>query len=159
MRDELTRWTQFLSRASILVSKDHQVSEDHRGFLVPIVICILVPKVRNLKKIASIKTTSMHHRRAIIGFLAKLDINELPLNYLHDDTLMESVVRILASCASRIEHVLDTLMESVVRILASCAPNVDETKSMCIQEEDVGEEKQVMASLGPKHFKDLDLYA
>ncbi|GKC09707.1 retrovirus-related pol polyprotein from transposon TNT 1-94, partial [Tanacetum coccineum] len=64
--------------APILVS-NHRVSEDHRGFLVPIVIRILVPKVRNLKKLASRKTASVRRRKAIIGYLAELDINELPL--------------------------------------------------------------------------------
>ncbi|GJZ51936.1 small subunit processome component 20 homolog isoform X1, partial [Tanacetum coccineum] len=194
LRDELTRWS--LSRESQLVS------EDHRDFLVPIVIRILVPKVRKLKKLASRKTASVHHRKAIIGFLAELDINELPLFFtllikplqtgssgvsdVDESSLTTAIfdsssvsrhltldnIKSLSSKkvygflhvteeiigifdATRIEPVLDTLMESVVRILASCAPTVDETKSMCIQEEDVGEEKQAMASLGPKHFKDL----
>lgn len=47
LRDELTRWS--LSRES------HLVSEEHREFLVPIVIRILVPKVRKLKTLASRK--------------------------------------------------------------------------------------------------------
>ncbi|GJX79607.1 small subunit processome component 20 homolog isoform X1 [Tanacetum coccineum] len=194
LRDELTRWS--LSRESQLVS------EDHRDFLVPIVIRILVPKVRKLKKLASRKTASVHHRKAIIGFLAELDINELPLFFallikplqtgssgvgdVDESSLTTAIfdsssvsrhftldnIRSLSSKkvygflhvteeiigifdATRIEPVLDTLMGSVVRILASCAPTVDETKSMCIQEEDVGTEKQAMASLGSKHFKDL----
>nr|GEV01026.1 hypothetical protein [Tanacetum cinerariifolium] len=194
LRDELTRWS--LSRESRLVS------EDHRDFLVPIVIRILVPKVRKLKKLASRKTASVHHRKAVIGFLAELDINELPLFFALlikplqtgssgvDDVCespetpaiidSSSVSRLITLDnikslsskkvygflhvteeiigvfdASRIEPVLDTLMGSVVRILASCAPTMDETKDTCIQEEDVGEEKQTMASLGPKHFKDL----
>ncbi|KAI3808247.1 hypothetical protein L1987_24196 [Smallanthus sonchifolius] len=52
LRDELTRWS--LSRESRLVS------ELHRDSLVPL-------------------AASMHHRKAVIGFLAELDINELPL--------------------------------------------------------------------------------
>ena len=52
LRDELTRWS--LSRESQLVS------EDHRDFLVPIVIRILVPKVRKLKKLASRKVGSVN---------------------------------------------------------------------------------------------------
>ncbi|KAJ9555652.1 hypothetical protein OSB04_010266 [Centaurea solstitialis] len=71
LRDELTRWS--LSRESNLVS------EEHRDRLVPLVIRILVPKVRKLKTLASRKAASVHHRKAVIGFLAELDINELPL--------------------------------------------------------------------------------
>ena len=52
LRDELTRWS--LSRESQLFS------EDHRDFLVPIVIRILVPKVRKLKKLASRKVRSVN---------------------------------------------------------------------------------------------------
>nr|XP_043629943.1 small subunit processome component 20 homolog [Erigeron canadensis] len=71
LRDELTRWS--LSRES------HLVSEQHRDCLVPLVIRLLVPKVRKLKTLASRKAASVHHRKAVIGFLAELDINELPL--------------------------------------------------------------------------------
>ncbi|XP_022025733.1 small subunit processome component 20 homolog isoform X2 [Helianthus annuus] len=71
LRDELTRWS--LSRDS------HLVSEQHRDSLVPLVIRLLVSKVRNLKTLASRKAASMHHRKAVIAFLAELDINELSL--------------------------------------------------------------------------------
>ncbi|KAK1435340.1 hypothetical protein QVD17_01101 [Tagetes erecta] len=190
LRDELTRWS--LSRESPLVS------EQHRDRLVPFVIRLLVPKVRKLKTLASRKAASMHHRKAVIGFLAELDINELPLffgllikplqigssgvddlgeliwnlrntpatfdssailrhftmdnikslsskkiyGFLH---VTEEILGVFDE--SRIKPVLDTLMGSVVRILASCAPSIDE--------EDGGAEKQTMASWAPKQFKDL----
>lgn len=137
----------------------------------------------------------MHHRKAVIGFLAELDINELQLFYAllikplqsgssgvdeMDELLWstpetsanvgsssvlrhftmdnikslsskkiygflhvtEEIIRVFDE--SRIKPVLDTLMGSVVRILASCAPLMDGTKNMCVQEEDGGEEKQAM---------------
>ncbi|XP_071696721.1 uncharacterized protein [Rutidosis leptorrhynchoides] len=190
LRDELTRWS--LSRESGLVS------EQHRDFLVPIVIRLLVPKVRKLKKLASRKAASMHHRKAVIGFLAELDINELPLFFAllikplqsglsGDDNMNEllwatpktsasfdfsSVLRHFTMAnikslsskkiygflhvteeiigvfdESRINPILDTLMGSVVRILACCAPSV--------VEEDGGTEQKAMTSFGPKQFKDL----
>lgn len=47
LREELTTWT--------LAKESSQIQEAHRGFLVPIVIRILVPKVRKLKTLASRK--------------------------------------------------------------------------------------------------------
>lgn len=47
LREELTTWS--LSRESI------QIDEQHRNYIVPIVIRILVPKVRKLKALASRK--------------------------------------------------------------------------------------------------------
>lgn len=190
LRDELTRWS--LSRES------HLVSEHHRDCLVPLVIRLLVPKVRKLKTLASRKAASVHHRKAVIGFLAELDINELPLffallikplrtgssgvddmdellwsspktpaNFNSSSVLSHFTMDNIQSLSSkkiygflhvteevlgvfdesRINPVLDTLMGSVVRILASCAPSKDE--------EDSGAEKQSMTSFGPKQFKDL----
>lgn len=48
LRDELTRWS--LSRTSI-----DPVDERHRAYLVPVVVRILMPKVRNLKMLGSQK--------------------------------------------------------------------------------------------------------
>lgn len=132
----------------------------------------------------------MHHRKAVIGFLAELDISELPLFFgllikplqiglSGDDDMGELIwnshktpakfdssaifkhltmdnIKSLSSKKiygflhvteeifgvfdeSRIKPVLDTLMGSVVRILASCAPSMDE--------EDDGAEKQSMVRL------------
>ncbi|KAL8239479.1 hypothetical protein R6Q59_016046 [Mikania micrantha] len=190
LRDELTRWN--LSRES------HLVSEHHRDSLVPLVIRLLVPKVRSLKTLASRKAASMHHRKAVIGFLAELDIDELPLFFallikplliglvgvddmseliwsspkpfaIFDSSafLEHFIMDHIKSLSSkkiygflhvteeilgvfdelRIKPVLDTLMGSVVRILASCALSMDE--------EDGRAEKQSMASLAPKQLKDL----
>ncbi|KAL3360047.1 hypothetical protein AABB24_016514 [Solanum stoloniferum] len=71
LREELTTWS--LSRESDLVDTRH------RAFLVPVVIRVLSPKVRKLKALASRKHASVHHRKAILGFLAQLDVEELPL--------------------------------------------------------------------------------
>ncbi len=47
LREELTTWT---------LSKESNLIEDqHRAYLVPIVIRLLMPKVRNLKTLASRK--------------------------------------------------------------------------------------------------------
>ncbi|XP_060178660.1 uncharacterized protein LOC132608895 isoform X2 [Lycium barbarum] len=71
LREELTTWS--LSRESNFVDTRHRV------FLVPVVIRILAPKVRKLKALASRKHASVQHRKAILGFLAQLDVEELPL--------------------------------------------------------------------------------
>ncbi|CAN4120834.1 unnamed protein product [Withania somnifera] len=71
LREELTTWS--LSRESDIVDTRH------RAFLVPVVIRVLAPKVRKLKALASRKHASVHHRKAILGFLAQLDVEELPL--------------------------------------------------------------------------------
>lgn len=47
LREELTTWS--LSRES------HLIEDDHRSNLVPLVICLLMPKVRKLKTLASRK--------------------------------------------------------------------------------------------------------
>eukprot|EP00268_Persea_americana_P031222 TRINITY_DN30328_c0_g1_i1.p1 TRINITY_DN30328_c0_g1~~TRINITY_DN30328_c0_g1_i1.p1 ORF type:complete len:2757 (-),score=438.74 TRINITY_DN30328_c0_g1_i1:344-7405(-) len=71
LREELTTWT---------LSKDsNQIQEEHRGYLVPVVIRLLMPKVIKLKTLASRKHTGVQHRRAVLSFLAQLDVNELPL--------------------------------------------------------------------------------
>lgn len=71
LRETLTTWS--LSIQSTLIQ------ENHRAYLVPLVIRLLVPKVRKLKTFASRKNTSVHHRKAVLGFFAQLEVNELPL--------------------------------------------------------------------------------
>ncbi|MCH98519.1 small subunit processome component 20-like protein [Trifolium medium] len=55
------------------------IEECHRAYLVPLVIRLLMPKVRKLKGLASRKKASICHRKAILSFIAGLDITELPL--------------------------------------------------------------------------------
>ncbi|XP_077215224.1 ARM repeat superfamily protein [Tasmannia lanceolata] len=69
--NELTTWT--------LSKESYHIQEGHRGHLIPIVIRLLAPKVRKPKMLASKKHAGSHHRRAVLCFLAQLDINELPL--------------------------------------------------------------------------------
>lgn len=71
LREELTTWS--LSRESNLIDGQH------RTHVVPIVIRILVPKVRKIKTLTTRKHSSVHHRRAILGFLAQLETDELSL--------------------------------------------------------------------------------
>ncbi|KAK9122055.1 hypothetical protein Syun_019672 [Stephania yunnanensis] len=60
------------------VSKDcHHIQEHHREFLVPLIIRVLMPKVRKLKTISSRKQASIDHRKAVLGFLTQLDVDEL----------------------------------------------------------------------------------
>ncbi|KAL5542673.1 hypothetical protein UlMin_010383 [Ulmus minor] len=70
-REELTTWS--LSRESNLIE------EHHRAYLVPIVIRLLMPKVRKLKKHDSRKHES---RKAVLGFIAHLEVDELPLFFV-----------------------------------------------------------------------------
>lgn len=71
LREELTTWA---------VSKESQnIQEGHRISLIPIIIRLLTPKVRKLKTLASRKHTGVSHRRALLGFLAQLDVSELHL--------------------------------------------------------------------------------
>ncbi|XP_057768678.1 uncharacterized protein LOC130988750 [Salvia miltiorrhiza] len=72
LRDELARWS--LSRTSM-----GSVDEQHRISLVPVVVRILTPKVRNLKMLGTQKNACVHHRKAVLEFLAELDLDELPL--------------------------------------------------------------------------------
>ncbi|THG05804.1 hypothetical protein TEA_026415 [Camellia sinensis var. sinensis] len=71
LREELTTWS--------LSKESNHIEEHHRTYLVPLVTRILIPKVRKPKTLASRKHTSVHLRKAVLGFLAQLDINELPL--------------------------------------------------------------------------------
>ncbi|RDY00034.1 Small subunit processome component 20-like protein, partial [Mucuna pruriens] len=71
LREELTTWS--LSRESEIIE------ECHRAYIVPLVIHLLMPKVRKLKGLASRKKASICHRKAILSFVAGLDVIELPL--------------------------------------------------------------------------------
>ncbi|OVA05421.1 Down-regulated-in-metastasis protein [Macleaya cordata] len=71
LREELATWS--------LSKESHHIQEVHRGYLIPIVVRLLIPKVRKLKTLASRKHASVHHRRAVLGFLGQLDVGELPL--------------------------------------------------------------------------------
>ncbi|XP_020264631.1 small subunit processome component 20 homolog isoform X1 [Asparagus officinalis] len=71
LREELAIWS---------ASKDSQcIQECHRGPMIPILIRLLTPKVRNLKTLGSRKHTGVSHRRAVLCFLAQLDVDELHL--------------------------------------------------------------------------------
>ncbi|KAL2955225.1 hypothetical protein AAZX31_18G015600 [Glycine max] len=71
LREELTTWS--LSRESEIIE------ECHRAYLVPLVIRLLMPRVRKLKGLASRKKASICHRKSILSFIAGLDVVELPL--------------------------------------------------------------------------------
>ncbi|KAK9281533.1 hypothetical protein L1049_004436 [Liquidambar formosana] len=71
LREELTTWS--LSKEANLID------EQHRACLVPLVIRILIPKVRKLKTLASRKHSSLHLRKAVLGFISQLVVDELPL--------------------------------------------------------------------------------
>ncbi|XP_058078049.1 uncharacterized protein LOC131226271 isoform X2 [Magnolia sinica] len=71
LREELTTWS--------LSKEYHHIQERHRGHLIPLVIRILMPKVRKLKTLSSRKHAGVSHRKAVLCFLSELDINELPL--------------------------------------------------------------------------------
>ncbi|TYJ14812.1 hypothetical protein E1A91_A10G142700v1 [Gossypium mustelinum] len=71
LREELTTWS--LSKEAGLIE------EVHRVHLVPLVVRLLIPKIRNLKTLASRKNASVHLRKAVLGFIAQLDSNELHL--------------------------------------------------------------------------------
>ncbi|KAJ0966400.1 hypothetical protein J5N97_027538 [Dioscorea zingiberensis] len=71
LREELTIWA---------VSKESQsIQEGHRDFLIPIIIRLLTPKVRKPKTDMSNKHAGVNHRRAVLCFLAQLDVDELQL--------------------------------------------------------------------------------
>ncbi|KAL2923314.1 Small subunit processome component 20-like protein [Bienertia sinuspersici] len=71
LREELATWS--LSEESNLVEKEH------RAQLVPLVIRLLMPKVRSLRTLASRKHASVSNRKAVLGFIAQLSVAELPL--------------------------------------------------------------------------------
>ncbi|XP_021745735.1 small subunit processome component 20 homolog [Chenopodium quinoa] len=71
LREEIATWS--LSEDSNLVE------EEHRAQLVPLVIRLLMPKVRSLKTLASRKHASVSNRKAVLGFIAEFTVAELPL--------------------------------------------------------------------------------
>nr|XP_018626916.1 small subunit processome component 20 homolog isoform X2 [Nicotiana tomentosiformis] len=101
LREELTTWS--LSRESDLVDTRHRV------FLVPVVIRILAPKVRKLKALASRKHASVHHRKAILGFLAQLDVEELPLFFALLIKPLVSASQVAAAKSARLWTTPETL--------------------------------------------------
>ncbi|WOG89602.1 hypothetical protein DCAR_0208840 [Daucus carota subsp. sativus] len=100
-REELTTWS--LSRES------HLIDEQHRSQVVPLVLRVLIPKVRNSKTLSSRKHASMHLRKAVLGFIAELDIKELPLFYAlllkplqiisHGNNVIDEWLRISSECS------------------------------------------------------------
>ncbi|CAL9158827.1 unnamed protein product [Musa hybrid cultivar] len=71
IRNELTTWA---------VSEESEcIQEGHRHQLIPIIIRLLTPKVRKLKTLGSRKHTGVSHRRAVLCFLAQLEVEELQL--------------------------------------------------------------------------------
>ncbi|KAH9620789.1 hypothetical protein KSS87_018169 [Heliosperma pusillum] len=80
LREELATWS--LSKESKLIE------EEHRAELIPLVTRLLMPKVRNLRTLASRKHASINNRKAVLGFIAQLAVDELPLFF---SLLMESL--------------------------------------------------------------------
>ncbi|XP_057867600.2 uncharacterized protein LOC131074886 isoform X2 [Cryptomeria japonica] len=70
-REEVTTWS---------LSKERQQIQDcHRGELIPIVIRLLISKVKKIKAISSKKSAGALQRKAVLCFLANLEVNELAL--------------------------------------------------------------------------------
>ncbi|CAN1193912.1 U3 small nucleolar RNA-associated protein 20 [Linum perenne] len=72
-REELTTWS--ISRESC------PIEEVHRSNIVPLIIVLLMPKVTNLRTLASRKRASLRLRKKVLRFVAQLDINEISLFY------------------------------------------------------------------------------
>ncbi|KAI0527474.1 hypothetical protein KFK09_003075 [Dendrobium nobile] len=71
IREELTTWS---------VSKESEyIQEEHRAQLIPVVVRLLAPKVRKTKTLALHKHAGMNIRRAILCFLAQLEVDDLHL--------------------------------------------------------------------------------
>ncbi|KAJ6298901.1 hypothetical protein OIU76_019961 [Salix suchowensis] len=114
LREELTTWN--LSRESAVIE------EGHRANLVPLVTLLLMPKVRKLKMLASSKHTSINQRKAVLRFIAQLDVGE-GLGFLH---VVEDILGVFDE--SRTRPFLDLLMGCVVRLLGSCTASLDVVK-------------------------------
>ncbi|KNA06859.1 hypothetical protein SOVF_177220 isoform A [Spinacia oleracea] len=71
LREELATWS--------LSVESNLVEEEHRAELVPLVIRLLMPKVRSLRTLASRKHASVNNRKAVLGFIAQLGVSELVL--------------------------------------------------------------------------------
>lgn len=74
LREELATWS--------LSIESNLIEEEHRAQLVPLITRILMPKVRSLRTLASRKHASLNNRKAVLGFIAQLHVNELPLFFL-----------------------------------------------------------------------------
>ncbi|XP_037492635.1 small subunit processome component 20 homolog [Jatropha curcas] len=105
LREELTTWS--LSRESYLIE------EGHRANLVPLIILVLMPKVRKPKTLASRKHTSAHHRKAVLRFIAQLDVNEIPLFF----ALLIKPLHIISKEADGITSMFWTLPGSSTNII------------------------------------------
>ncbi|XP_042384346.1 U3 small nucleolar RNA-associated protein 20-like isoform X1 [Zingiber officinale] len=74
LREGLATWS---------VSKESQcIQEEHRCHLIPILIRLLTPKVWTLKTLGSRKHTGLALRKAILCFLAQLEVDELLLFFM-----------------------------------------------------------------------------
>ncbi|KAL9251872.1 Small subunit processome component 20-like protein [Drosera capensis] len=90
-RNELLAWN--------LSKESSAIAEGHRKDLVPVITRLLIPKVRNLKSLASRKIltliasivslqsvchqqVSKSSRKAVLGFIGQLDVAELPLFFI-----------------------------------------------------------------------------
>ncbi|CAN6446079.1 unnamed protein product [Victoria cruziana] len=71
LREELIAWN--------LSKESHSIAESHREYLIPMVIRILMPKVRKIKALTSRKNAGPARRKAILCFLSQLEVEELPL--------------------------------------------------------------------------------
>ncbi|XP_031478045.1 uncharacterized protein LOC116249069 [Nymphaea colorata] len=71
LREELTAWK--------LSKESHSIEESHREYLIPMVIRILMPKVRKIKALTSRKNAGAARRKAVLCFLSQLEVEELPL--------------------------------------------------------------------------------
>ncbi|XP_020586518.1 small subunit processome component 20 homolog [Phalaenopsis equestris] len=71
IREELTTW------AVSIDSKN--IQKEHRAHLIPVVVRLLTPKVRKIKTLTLHKHAVMNIRRAILCFLAQLEVNDLHL--------------------------------------------------------------------------------
>ncbi|KAH9312457.1 hypothetical protein KI387_027492, partial [Taxus chinensis] len=70
-REEVTTWS---------LSKERQQIQDcHREDLIPIVIRLLISKVKKIKAKSSKKSAGAIQRKAVLCFLAHLEVNELAL--------------------------------------------------------------------------------
>ncbi|KAI3837631.1 hypothetical protein MKX03_029756 [Papaver bracteatum] len=98
LREELATWS--------LSKEAHHIQDQHRDYLIPIAVRLLIPKVRKLKTLGSRKHASVHHRRAVLGFLGQLDVGELPLFFalLIKPLLPMSSDWFWRSCGSSIEE-------------------------------------------------------
>lgn len=68
-REEVTTWS--------LSKESQQIEECHREELIPIIIRILISKVKKNKGTSSRKSAGALQRKAVLCFLAQLEVNEL----------------------------------------------------------------------------------